>query len=239
MNTAPGQNVLVLSPHPDDESLGCGGTLKLISSSGGQVDVLYMTRGEMGLEPGASASRPKCEELAQRRVEEARRACQVLGVRNIAFLNGRDAHLHAQRELAADVVTALRAQDYSSVFCPWPGDDHPDHAATYCILHQALQACGKELIVWLYEVWAPLPPNMAIAIDATMEAKLEAIRAHESQVASIDYARAFVALAQYRSLRCPPARYAEVFFSCDSAALLAGEDLPWPASLAGGAEGSL
>lgn len=221
------QTVLVLSPHPDDESLGCGGTLKLISSSGGQVDVVYMTRGRMGVEPGARATTEVQEDLAKRRTAEAEEACRILGASSVTFLEGHDTKLPTQPHLAQDILKLLVVKPYHSVFCPWPKDGHSDHMATYQLLHWALRQYGRDIDVWLYEVWTPLEPNIAIAIDTTIEAKIQAIRAHQSQLAVIDYEAAFRGLAAYRSLNCPSAKYAEAFFTCDSLSLLKGEDLPW------------
>jgi N-acetylglucosamine malate deacetylase 1 len=229
----PTPEVLVLSPHPDDESLGCGGTLKVISESGGKIDVVYMTHGELGAHPSATTTEAVRGELGARRSEEATRACRVLGVRRMQFLTGRDGQLDSQPELYRQVLGILQSGGYRSVFCPWPGDGHMDHAATYRLLHRALREYRREIAVWLYEVWTPLQPNIAIAIDATLESKVQAIRQHESQTALMDYVGGFTALAQYRSLFCPSSRHAEAFVNCDSAALLRNEDLPWSTTSSG------
>ncbi|HWE02848.1 MAG TPA: PIG-L deacetylase family protein [Tepidisphaeraceae bacterium] len=221
------QRALVLSPHPDDESLGCGGTIKLITASGGQVDVIYSTSGENGFFPGDIPTPEACRRMAARRESEARQACSLLGVREVSFLHGRDRNLGSQPELYEPILDALSRKDYRSVFCPWPYDSHADHTATYGLLHEALRRCAKKLDVWLYEVWSPLRFNICLAIDSTIDAKMQALRAHESQIALLNYADAFHGLARYRSLFCPPARYAEAFFNCDSAALLNHEGIPW------------
>jgi LmbE family N-acetylglucosaminyl deacetylase len=221
------QHALVLSPHPDDESLGCGGTIKLITSGGGQVDVIYATSGEHGFHPGANPTPDERRQLQTRRETEARNACGLLGVREVYFLHGRDRELHAQPELYKPVLEAISQRDYRSVFCPWPHDAHADHIATYGFLHEALRQCGKKIDVWLYEVWAPLSFNICMAIDSTIDVKMKAIRAHESQLALHKYDQAFHGLSQYRSLFCPPSRHAEAFFNCDSAALLSHEGIPW------------
>lgn len=214
------QKVLVLAPHPDDESLGCGGTINLIASAGGQVDVLFMTRGERGTEAGAAATYAVQQNLAETRTREAQAACRILGVSQVNFLEGQDSRLHLQPELAEGIYHQLLQDTYRSVFCPWDQDAHRDHQSTYSLMTAALRRLRRHLDVWLYEVWSPLRPNMVVAIDSTIDLKMEAIGAHASQLESMDYARGFRALAQYRSLLCPTARYAEAFFTCDSQALL-------------------
>jgi LmbE family N-acetylglucosaminyl deacetylase len=228
----PSQEVLVLAPHPDDETFGCGGTIKLISSSGGFVDVVYLTRGEMGSELGTKAPLVTQEDLAQRRSAEALAACRVLGVRNVSFLPGRDGQLHLQPELADEIRRLVLRTNYRSVFCPSGNDAHSDHRATFTMLLSALANAETDLNIWLYEVWTPLSANMFVPIDAAIESKLEAMRAHASQAGALDYVTAFRALAQYRSLFCPPSKFAEAFYTCDRRSLLEDRDrraeyLPW------------
>lgn len=222
------QRALVLAPHPDDESLGCGGTIKLITSGGGVVDVMYCTGGESGAFPGERLDPAARESMRQRRVVEALAACTTLGVRDVTFLNGPDGDLKSQPQLFQPILQALATRDYRSVFCPWPHDQHIDHAATYSMLHEALKRCARKFDVWLYEVWSPMTPSICIVIDSTIEAKMQAVAAHESQIKTLNYAEAFIGLARYRSLWCPPASYAEAFFCCESAALLRHEGIPWP-----------
>src|SRR5262245_2853888 len=99
INTLPAQRaelamqVLVLAPHPDDESLGCGGTLRQLTDSGVIVDVAFMTRGELGGRRGVVMPPLDRLVLATQRGQEAVQACGILGVRNIHFLSGRDGDL--------------------------------------------------------------------------------------------------------------------------------------------------
>lgn len=226
------QNALVLAPHPDDESLGCGGTIKLITTAGGVVDVLFMTRGENGFPPGVTPTDADRMRLAERREAEARAACERLGVRRVAFLNGIDGSLGDCPSFSGSILAALRDGNYQSVFCPWPYDRHGDHRVTYRMLHHALSVLRRSIDVWLYEVWTPLEPNFMVAIDAQLDAKMHAFEAHESQAAALKYADAFRGLARYRALSCPPATAAEAFFHCPSESLLRHAGIPWPKPVA-------
>lgn len=212
--------VLVLAPHPDDESLGCGGTIKLLTESGTPVDVLYVTRGELGLEAPETATAAVRHRLAEVRSAEATAACRVLGVRAVDFLDGTDGRLAEQPHLATELRSRLRTGRYARTFCPGPQERHPDHLATYRLLQEALRDSVEPLQIWLYEVWTPLLPTVFVPIDGTIEAKLAAIRCHESQLACLDYLAAFHGFAAYRSLFCAGSRFAEAFIAADREAVL-------------------
>jgi LmbE family N-acetylglucosaminyl deacetylase len=215
MASPAGQTVLVLSPHPDDETFGCGGTIKLLTTGGTAVDVLYLTRGEMGVETPETATAESQRELALVREQEARAACAILGVREVRFLEGRDSQLASQPGLVEPLCQALMAGRYDRVFCPWPEDGHVDHQATFAHFRQALRRYREPLQVWLYEVWTPLRHTICVPIDTTMEAKVAAMRAHRSQLACLNYLTAFQGLAAYRGLFCPGSRFAEAFITGD------------------------
>lgn len=218
--TPNGHPILVLAPHPDDETLGCGGTVKLLTRAGVDVDVCFMTRGEQGSEAPEAATAEDRRRLAAVRSSEAQAACRVLGVRQVLFLDGADGRLGDQPHLADALRAVLRAGGYGRVFCPGPQESHPDHVATFRLFRQALRHYPEPLQVWLYEVWTPLVPTICIPIDATLDAKLEALAAHQSQLAWMDYANAFRGLAAYRGLFCAGARCAEAFVAGDRQMIL-------------------
>jgi len=222
--------VLVLAPHPDDETFGCGGTLRMLSESGVIVDVAFLTRGELGQEAGMGASLEVRQETAECRSREAQAACQVLGVRNVLFLDGADSRLTDQPQLASSISNLLGRGGYQRVFCPWQHDSHDDHRATFALLKQAVTVQAgalhafaipaASLQFWLYEVWKPLPANTFVPIDRTLEAKRRAIDQYESQLAQLNYREGFLGLSAYRSLFCPSSKYAEAFLVCDRQELL-------------------
>jgi len=192
---------LVLSPHPDDESIGCGGTLALLTSRGAKVEVAFLTSGA-----------PKHDhEMRDQRRSEAKAAADVLGLRGLQFLDGQDGELHLQIDLSNAVRQLLEKGKHRFVFCPWPHDGHSDHQAAFKILMRALEGTDYSPEIWLYEVWSPLPANRIVNIDSVIDLKRKAINAHASQIAGIEYTDKFVSLSQYRSLICRPANHAEAF----------------------------
>ncbi|MGC4006359.1 MAG: PIG-L deacetylase family protein [Pirellulales bacterium] len=205
------EEILVIAPHPDDESLGCGGTIAMLTALGKSVDVVLMTRGEWGVAGTPSDDPSEAVRLANTREAEVRAACRVLGVRDVVFLSGRDCRTHQQSELVDELITIAAARHYRRAFVCWPADRHTDHRATFRWFQQALRHAPTIGSVWLYEVWSPLEPNTIVPIDAYVDAKRAAIAEHRSQLEVLNYLEGFLALGAYRALLSPPSRYAEAF----------------------------
>ncbi len=186
----------------------------MLSEGGIHVDVAFLTRGEQGVEGGGTSSE-LTHQTAEVRSREAEAACQVLGIRHVFFLDGKDTCLSDQPHLAESIAKILIEQRYQRVFCPWQHDSHEDHRATFGLLREAVVQLQTPLSFWLYEVWKPLPANTFVPIDGTMATKQKAIEKYASQLAQLNYGEAFVGLAAYRSLFCPPSNYAEAFLVCD------------------------
>lgn len=215
------KRVLVLAPHPDDETFGCGGTIRMLTEGGIQVDVAFLTRGEHGVEGGQAADPSAMRQTAELRTREANAACDVLGVRSVIFLGGSDTCLSEQPHLVEAILALLAEGQYQRIFCPWPEDAHDDHKATFHLLREAIGRTASNPSFWLYEVWKPLPANTFVPIDRTVAHKQQAIRKYESQLSQLNYAEGFLGLAAYRSLFCPPSSFAEAFLVCDRQQILA------------------
>lgn len=119
--------VIVVSPHPDDEVLGCGGLIHHARQAGIEVRILAVTRGE-ACYPGHPRWTPA--RLRAMRVSELRLAAAELGVLSTAitsldFTDGSVAQ--AESALIGAVAAQLRPTDH--VFCTAAWDGHPDHEA--------------------------------------------------------------------------------------------------------------
>jgi len=99
------------------------------------------------------------------------------------------------------------------IYLPHPNDGHPDHQATLPILRAAINdgtASAPQLRA--YEVWTPLTQYDHVEdITSVMPKKLEALRAHKSQLQDFDYVRAITGLNEYRGVLAGKCQYAEVF----------------------------
>jgi LmbE family N-acetylglucosaminyl deacetylase len=158
----PRANVLVVAPHPDDDAIGCGGTLARLAARGAHISVVYVTDG--------SASHPNSRRfppavLRDVRENEARAALRKLGVRTEpAFLRAPDSGLSqlgaADRgRLAARIAARITATHAGIVFAPWSRDPHPDHVVSAELTEAALALCARRPAVWYYHVWLPVRGN--------------------------------------------------------------------------------
>ncbi len=146
-----GQTAIVFAPHPDDETLGCGGTVLRMVAAGAQVRLVFMTDGRQShghLMPAA--------ELAALRRAEALAAGLALGVaaNAVSFLNHPDGALAAHTSAAvAQVTQLLQSVIPAAVFVPSALEPPADHVATRAIVLTALRASGRPVMVYEYAVW--------------------------------------------------------------------------------------
>ena len=188
--TGPGP-FLVLAPHPDDESLGCGG---LIAQAAAKAHIAILTDGSMS-HPN-SRSHPAAR-LAALRAAEAVDAAAVLGLPpgRLLFLGYRDAAAprwgKVLREAGDRVAHIIRSRGIRTVFASWRHDPHCDHLAAHRIAARACRLTGARHLS--YAVWGwTLPPDGALPrcrtrgwrleITRALPAKRRAIACHRSQM---------------------------------------------------------
>lgn len=202
-------NILVIAPHPDDESIGCGGAVCLHTDRGDRVTAVFLTSGELGLK---NLPREKAWAIRER---EARRAAKILGLADLFFLRQPDWFLGEHIDATAEkLFPILEGELPELIYLPHAAEWHPDHKAALPIVRGALEKIKIfSPILRTYEVWTPLPEHNHVEdISAVMPRKLRAIRAHRSQLQEFDYARAMRGLNQYRGVIAGKYSFAEVFW---------------------------
>ncbi len=125
--------LLAILAHPDDECLGNGGTLARYAAEGIGVSLVCATRGERGRYFDPALPRPSDDEVGRVREGELRAAAQILGVRDVAFLDYTDGSLDKAdpREAIGRIVAHIRRVRPQVVvtFDPFGAYGHPDHVA--------------------------------------------------------------------------------------------------------------
>ncbi len=203
-------NVLVIAPHPDDEVLGCGGTIRRLSSEGHAVHVAIVTRGWAPLFPDAQVSQVRAE---------AQAAAAQLGAVRVHFLDlpvTKLAHL-PEHELNGALHALVGAVDPQWVFLPFRSDVHEDHRQVYDAALVALRPLPGRLNVQRVLCYETLSethwygpgvdpafvPQVYIEISAQLTSKLDAMRTYASQLRPAPNARSLEsleALARFRGM---------------------------------------
>src|SRR5262245_61576239 len=150
-----GQRVLVLAPHPDDETFGCGGTLVLHRQHQDPVRIIFITSGEAGDWQGGG----DVEAFRVQREAEALEALACLGIGEWEFWRYPDRGLAVDGQLINRLVEVIRTFGATLVYAPSPLEQHPDHRQVALALRAALRGWPSTLQVGFYEVGYALPPN--------------------------------------------------------------------------------
>lgn len=207
--------ILVVAAHPDDEVLGCGGTIARFTKGGHTVHILIMADGESSRINTGGFIDPN---LLATRNESASRACNILGCSSVTVLSLPDNRLDSLDRL--NIIKKIEVFIYKyqpkTVFTHHSGDVNIDHR----VLHDAvITACRpqpgnpvKELL--FFEIpssteWRPpgssevFNPNVFVDISTTLKDKLNALGAYEKELRAFPHPRSIKgveALAQWRGV---------------------------------------
>lgn len=189
--------LVVVAPHPDDESLGCGGLIVEARLQGIEVRVIFVTDGA-GSHP--NSRRYPTQRLREVRESEALDAADALGLRRdaITFLRLPDRGVPRDGPVAAmaldAIVAAARDCNATAVCVTWEHDPHCDHAAAARLAAQAHPRLGGAHLIQ-YPIWGwTLPPDTEVGapprgwrldVSAHRVAKAAAIAAHVSQTTDL------------------------------------------------------
>ncbi|MFW2383010.1 MAG: PIG-L deacetylase family protein [Acidimicrobiales bacterium] len=206
--TVPIARIVAIAPHPDDETLGCGGALALHVARGDDVSVVWLTSGERGI-PGVDPA-----SVAKTRREEARAAIAALGVTDGTFLGLADGTLSDHRDAAVSrLLTQLADRHPTVVYTPHGQEAHRDHSATTAITVEALRRhADPNVVLFGYEVWSPHAwPDHSEDVGEVFDQKLAALACHRSQTAQVPYRQLAIGLACFRGAMTLGCERAESF----------------------------
>jgi LmbE family N-acetylglucosaminyl deacetylase len=193
--------VVVIAPHPDDESIGCGGLIALLRRLGQPVDVLLLSDGALSHPRSVRWPRPARVRL---RLAEFHAALRALGVeahhaQALQWPDGAlpDAGGAGFDAAVAELAACLAALAPSTLLVPWRRDPHPDHRAASAIARAANAGLARPARLLEYPIWtaergtdAEFPAldeatRWQLDVAAVGKTKLQAIAAHRSQLGGV------------------------------------------------------
>ena len=185
---------LIISPHPDDETLGCAVAIMRAREAGKRVFVIVIT-------DGAASSQPpvlKPEELIAERRMETEQACSILGVarEDIVFLSFSDGRAPEHvNDIASELQKYIKRLKPEEIFSPYGDDDHDDHKAVAAAVDVLVNNGVITVPVYEYPLWfwpwraqknALNPFRLArlrvISTAGLIARKKEAIMVYKSQI---------------------------------------------------------
>ncbi len=204
------KKILILSPHPDDESLGCSGTILLYTGKGIDVYLIVISNGEK--------AEVEIENIGEIRKCEATASAALLGIKKTIFLDFPDKEITAHKEhIKKKLSEIIKDINPDIIFAPFPVDPHPDHRATSEIALMLMpELPGFKLA--FYEIYHPIRFNVLVDISSVIQKKREAILTYEKSLLGIPeiFWYAIESLNAYRSLVYRRKSFYEAFWLIDT-----------------------
>jgi LmbE family N-acetylglucosaminyl deacetylase len=206
----PANKVLLLSPHPDDECLGCGGTVFLYTEKGVDVCLAVISRGEK-LEVGP-------ENIGEIRRSEATEAAALIGIKKTVFLDFPDEKLNECKGQIKEKLTGIiKDINPDIVFAPFPLDPHPDHRSTSEVALALMRELGGFKLAF-YEIYHPIRFNILVDIASVIHKKKEAVLTYRKSLLDIPeiFWHSVKGLNIYRSFLVKRESFYEAFWLIDT-----------------------
>ncbi len=207
------RRVLVIAPHMDDETIGCGGAICAHVGAGASVQVVFVTDGSLGFD-AARRRRDSATRLSEVRRDEAAQACELLGVSGLHFLDLPDGRSEVGAEAVRELSRIIRDCAPDIVYLPFITDSHHDHHTSNALMFAVLRSdsARASILCACYEVWTPLYPNSIVDITPHIEKKMAALACYTSQLALNNYLSSVRGLNAYRAMANNSQGYAEAFY---------------------------
>ena len=197
----PSGKVLIVAAHPDDEVLGCGGTIARMVQSGREVDVAILGEGVTSrLGSGTDSDRKMIESLR----ETCRQAAEILGVTDCVFYDYPDNRFDTVPllEIVKTVEELIHTIQPEIVYTHHPGDLNIDHSITFRAVMTATRPLESGLVRKVYSFEVPsstdwifggtserFEPNEFVDICSTLDVKINAMKCYTSELKEYPHPR--------------------------------------------------
>ena len=210
-------SILVIAPHPDDETLGMGATIARLVNEGNEVHVVIVTKGTRDLFPNSSIE--ACR-------NEAKKASEYLGVKNLHFLKGFPAaklDTIPNYQLNDKIFEILQEIKPEILFVPHRKDIHKDHQLVHesalvaarpnSNKYQPIQIMAYETLSETEWSFVPFIPNVFIDISEHLDEKINAMKFYKSQLKEFPHSRSIESIKSLARFRGGTinVKYAEAF----------------------------
>lgn len=194
MNKKDQEKILVICAHPDDETLGLGGTLKNHSDKGDEINIMFFADGQFG--------RDSSKKGIERRQNQGRAAGKILGIKEMHFLNYKDQYLETISlvDLSTKMESVINKIKPNIVYTHFWGDVNQDHRrlfdATIIATRPKPDSLVKKLIV--YETpsstdWGSwhnvFQPNLFVDVSTYLNYKIKALKKYSKEVEEFPHPR--------------------------------------------------
>jgi len=208
--------ILVVSPHPDDEIIGCGGTIIKLLDQGKHVTVLHLTDGRNT----AAFERASEDVRSNARLLEAKVVSDYLGFSELVLWKIPDNQIESNEENIERFTKLMDKVNPQVIFTPFVNDAHPDHRDANELLKNALSRHTHEvddLLILGYECWSILPAMAVSVITDEFEKKATALMKYKIAMRVVDYVGFCESLDSYHNMNTfKKSGYAESFFVSDA-----------------------
>jgi N-acetylglucosamine malate deacetylase 1 len=194
-----GRRILVIAPHPDDETIGPGGALLKAIDAGAEVHVIYLTT-NMPID----ATRQEADEISRK------------AGYSIEYLDSPVGNIPVDAAHAQRLAERVQAFAPDQLFLPFFMDDNNDHRrANELFLASQVRPLTPSPEIWAYQVYGVVPGNVIVDISDVAERKADLIRCWRTQMKRRDWAHYALGMNAFNSrfMRGDAERkYGEVFF---------------------------
>jgi glycosyltransferase involved in cell wall biosynthesis/LmbE family N-acetylglucosaminyl deacetylase len=192
---------LVFAPHPEDATLGMGGTIRLARQQHIQVDVVFLTDGREHDNPETCSIECEC-------------SMKSLDVNYYEFWHYQYENFVQAQGVSNHLERILIQTTPRTIFLPSPQEYHMDQRAALSLLWPLLHDLGYRGFLWTYEISRHAEANILIDITSVIEEKKRAIRCYECQLRFVDFGETTIALNRARSVTQPKeCLYSEAFYN--------------------------